>query len=367
MVKRGGQWPNELWVYCAELRSDPPITYGLIAEQLWKLIEESKNDPGKRETALQLSLISAVPGESGPRVPNASTIRKNLVAYAGSDLTPQKPEVVISQVPPFNDNSLQRATTCVDTENEPAIKINGSDTDAHLKSIITGLHTHDLHDLLLVPSPEINVGYGPGYLKVEVALSSLEEWSATPWAKWAGDHNPELPIWEMMKVVRKAMKGYSRAMRNVEGLAIKEAQSLGLVWDRDDAEASEWFSDDLWGVPLRWVVGNHFPQSCARLVEKPVGKIEKESLGEGRIIFRLVWQYEGSERPVAEATTLEVMEQAKAVFESAGDKWSENEGVRCLITSYYHAKQSMDEFKSAILAINVDDLNGGRCPACPSN
>ena len=348
------------------LRENHDVKLDGVRQKLWELVDQSEDNPDSKKLALRFHLISAVPGHSEANVPEASTIGKHCAVLEGANSRPES-KTVISQDPSFSGNSLERVTEPWATEDEEVIQLKWSDMDEHLNSIVVGLHSHDLLDSLWVPSPEINLGYGPGHLKVEVALSSLEEWSATPWAKWAGDHNPELPIWEMMKVVRKAMKGYSCAMRNVEGLAIKEAQSLGLVWDRDDAEASEWFSDDLWGVPLRWVVGNHFPQSCVRLVEKPVGKIEKESLGEGRIIFRLVWQYEGSERPVAEATTLEVMEQAKAVFESAGDKWSENEGVRCLITTYYHAKRSMDEFKSAILAIKVDDLNGGRCPACPLN
>ena len=251
------------------------------------------------------------------------------------------------------------------TTDEEDFKLKPTDIDVHLKAIVVGLQSDDL---LWVPSPELNVGYGPGYLKVEAALSSLEEWSATSWAKWAGEHYPELPIWEMMKVVQKAMKGYSDTMRNVECLAIKGAQDLGFVWDRDDANADYRFSDDFWGVPLRWGVGIHFPQSCGRIVEKPIGQIEVESLGDGRTIFRLCWLYENSGvRPVAQATSLEPIEQAKSAFESAGDNWVEDEGVRYLIKTYRQASQSMDKLITAIQGISSNDIKGGRCPGCPLN
>lgn len=206
---------------------------------------------------------------------------------------------------------------------------------------------------------------GPGDIRVGRSVTSLEAWAAGGPATWARLHAPAHPVWPQMRNSVKSLQGYRDMIHGVEQRAISAASQLGLgdVGDRSDAERD--FTDDLWGVPLRW---------SARTLEgswetAPVAVIEddrRSGADRGKDSWALNWYYGSNVRPVAWAGSREELMAAEKWFNEIGELWLEDSGVRDVMAAHVTAKEAVEELGRLISQMTLEDLREGRCPACPT-
>lgn len=367
-MPRGSAWPPELPAYCRELR---PLNYPGIRLKLWRLAQATEGSKDW-DKAVSLGLLSRVSEDEShgwkKHVPHQDTIsrwfRGEIVATTGNVEAAASPTRQPTDTEDAQVETVASTRPSIDQDSEKRPR-RGPALEGHLEAIIGGLTSGQAAAMLNIESPANVIGYGPGNVRTREMVDAFFEWASSRQMVHAANHVIKLDIPAQLRQYQVLAEKYVQAMKMVEDRAIDQARGLGLAWQRDEDHKQEVFTDDFWGVSLRWAVGtrlgHHIEVPRATIVRDTPGA---EAVGGGQ--YRLYWLYDSNMRPIAASGSREMMSQAESAFLAWGNRWLEDAGITALLASFHRAYSLLEGLREAILAVSVDDLADGRCVDCPS-
>ena len=336
---RASTWPDDLWAFCASLR-DKRWTWKGIAQELTRLAgtTDERASDHKRAKLFRLDVAG---------VPNETTISRRGKAWQHRKTTSSE-----RTAQPLDREPERRSSR------DPAF-------EGHLKAILGGLTSGLTAGIMNIESPANVIGYGPGNVRIRKRTEAFWKWASSRQMVHAAEHAFKLDIPAELERYRTAVDGYIEAMKILEDRAIDQARALGLVSEQDECGKQGTFTDDFWGVPLRWAVGTRL----GHRIEVPRATVVHDNPGgesAGGGLYRLYWLYDSSMRSIAASESREVMSKAESAFLAWGDRWLRGAGITALSDSFHRAQAVMQRLHEVILSLTVDDLAEGRCTDCPS-